>query len=247
MMARIRLRLIINDICAKMYSASDNVPELYTRALAEFKQRLIQWHLLLSDRLETQMIVLPSELKLHMEFQSLLLLVENQQALYRRTVALAPTVAPSVQPGLTADGQLALSRLETILRLYFLRHGFDFFDAYLTYFLWLLADSSLNYSVYGSMQDDVGLSALQSNLVLSFKGLGDQSRITLVSCVTILILRDRISAEDMKVVKERLRWDPAQYQGPSPEALMRSQWGDMLRAWGGDLRQTVLARFMVQP
>ncbi|PHH72882.1 hypothetical protein CDD82_5751 [Ophiocordyceps australis] len=235
MMARIQLRLIVNDLCARLYSKSSDVPEFCARALAEFKLRLRQWYTSLSDRLQTRMIVLPSELKL-----------QQQQALHQRPVSQSSTLATGLQPGPTPDEQLALSRLETIMRLYYLRHGFDSFDAYMTYFFWLLADASLLNSAYGTIQDDRDLSALQSNLVLSLKGLGDQGRILLVARVTMHILRDRITAEDMKVVKEHLRWDPSHQQEPSSEALMRSQWGNVLEAFGGDLRQTVVARSMGQ-
>lgn len=100
-------------------------------------------------------------------------------------------------PLVTRAGPAAMRNLETVARLYYLRHGFEACDSSLAYFLALLASISLRALEGGG--DGARLAAgrgwpevLRSTLVLAMKGLHDQGRHLHVCKVLFRLLRDRM-------------------------------------------------------
>lgn len=100
----------------------------------------------------------------------------------------------------------AMMHLESLLRLYYLRHGFDAFDALLLVHLVHLSNATLTRlariklnpeSQYASPND---IQLLRSTLILCLKGLHDQFKNFYMSGVVFCAMRNRLSAEDRDLV-----------------------------------------------
>lgn len=102
-------------------------------------------------------------------------------------------------------GPAAMRHLETVARLYYMRHGFEGCDSSLAYFLALLASISLRALEGGG--DGARLAAgrgspeiLRSTLVLAMKGLHDQGRNLHVCKVLFRLLRDRMQPAEADIL-----------------------------------------------
>ncbi|ENH71172.1 hypothetical protein FOC1_g10000635 [Fusarium oxysporum f. sp. cubense race 1] len=102
----------------------------------------------------------------------------------------------------------ALRCLETVLRLYYLRHSFEHGDTYLTYFLSILANTTIENMNRDSISpDDVKtLKILRATLLLAVKGLYDQGQHVYVSSAMCRLIRDRMTKEDMDALRRHTTW-----------------------------------------
>lgn len=108
-------------------------------------------------------------------------------------------------PLVSSAGPAAMRHLETVARLYYMRHGFEACDSSLAYFLALLASISLRALEGGG--DGARLAAgrgwpevLRSTLILAMKGLHDQGRHLHVCKVLFRLLRDRMQAAEADIL-----------------------------------------------
>lgn len=108
-------------------------------------------------------------------------------------------------PLVTRAGPTAMRHLETVARLYYMRHGFEACDSSLAYFLALLASISLRALEGGG--DGARLAAgrgwpevLRSTLILAMKGLHDQGRHLHVCKVLFRLLRDRMQPAEADIL-----------------------------------------------
>lgn len=102
-------------------------------------------------------------------------------------------------------GPAAMRHLETVARLYYMRHGFEACDSSLAYFLALLASISLRALEGGG--NGARLAAgrgspeiLRSTLILAMKGLHDQGRNLHVCKVLFRLLRDRMKPAEADIL-----------------------------------------------
>jgi hypothetical protein len=110
----------------------------------------------------------------------------------------------------------ALRCLETVLRLYYLRHSFEHSDPYLTYFLSLLANMAIENMNSDSVSlDDVEpLKTLRATLILTVKGLYDQGQHVYVPSAIYRLMRDRMTNEDMNGLRGHTMWKDYQLLVP---------------------------------
>lgn len=99
-----------------------------------------------------------------------------------------------------------MRNLETVARLYYMRHGFVACDSSLAWFLSLLASISLR-ALAGDGGDGARLAAgrgwpevLRSTLVLAMKGLHDQGRHMHVCRVLFRLLADRMEPAEADIL-----------------------------------------------
>jgi hypothetical protein len=106
----------------------------------------------------------------------------------------------------------ALRCLETVLRLYYLRHSFEHTDTFLTYFLSILANMTIeNMNSDSVSSDDVEtLKILRATLILAVKGLYDQGQHVYVSSVICRLMRDRMTDKDMNALRRHTTWEDNQ-------------------------------------
>lgn len=102
-------------------------------------------------------------------------------------------------------GPMTMRQLETVARLYYMRHGFEACDSSLAYFLALLASISLRALEGGG--NGARLAAgrgspeiLRSTLILAMKGLHDQGRNLHVCKVLFRLLRDRMRPAEADIL-----------------------------------------------
>lgn len=101
----------------------------------------------------------------------------------------------------------ALTCLETVIRLYYRRHSFEYCDAILTYYLSIVANVALEaMSDETARNDSVRLKSLRSTLILCLKGLDDQAKHLHVASILSLLLRERMNSDDVEIVKAHTSW-----------------------------------------
>lgn len=100
----------------------------------------------------------------------------------------------------------AIAQLETLLRIYYLRHGFESYDSMLLVHLVHLGNVALtrlakierNQSYAKDSEDTV--ERLRSTLILCLKGLYDQSKNFFLSGVVLGVMKNRLSDENRNLV-----------------------------------------------
>jgi hypothetical protein len=98
-------------------------------------------------------------------------------------------------------------QLESLIRLYYLRHGFEGYDSQLLVFLAHLANVAL--LVLARVEDDVAqmsmprerIEAVRSTLILCLKGLHDQSKNFHVAGVIFDVIKQKLSVANQDIVE----------------------------------------------
>lgn len=103
----------------------------------------------------------------------------------------------------------AVIRLETLIRLYYLRHSFEHCDTFIVYFLSTLVniimDSKRGRQV--AFRETDSLEHLRSTLVLGIKGLADQGHHIYLAAVIGRLLVERQAPEDINMLAKHISMD----------------------------------------
>jgi len=94
----------------------------------------------------------------------------------------------------------ANAHLETLIRLYFLRHGFESFDPFLIHPLNVLGFSTINKINANPFSLDID--ATRSTIVLAAKGMYDQGQSHYIGYVTLRFLKSSMRPEDMLLLDQ---------------------------------------------
>ncbi|KAI3578916.1 hypothetical protein IWW34DRAFT_805551 [Fusarium oxysporum f. sp. albedinis] len=184
-------RVIINDVAAVFFSGFKNTPDTIVDRIKGFCIRLDSWYRNLSPGLKPTEILFPWQLKLHMHY-------------YNVIVYLLETLRMTTAPALVDDSvQKALSdakiKMETLLRLYYLRHGFESYDIFIVI---LLAFIGFMHAKTLDSSKMVDLESRKSTVVLVVKGLGDQSNNCYLARVVFRLLKGGIGSKNDFLLKE---------------------------------------------
>lgn len=90
----------------------------------------------------------------------------------------------------------AVVQFETVIRLYYLRHSFEYYDGYLAHFLSILVDIVMESRVDNTSDPEHA----RSTLVLCLKGLADQGRHVYIAGVIWKLLCDRQTPEHLNIL-----------------------------------------------
>ena len=104
---------------------------------------------------------------------------------------------------------LATIKLETIIRLYFLRHSFEYYEGHLTGFLTTMCNIAMKSCSAGSENSpeaNVG-EHRRSTLILCLKGLADQGKHVHIAAVICRLLLDKQIPEDLDVLRAHIGMD----------------------------------------
>ncbi|KAH7195460.1 hypothetical protein DER44DRAFT_830667 [Fusarium oxysporum] len=183
--------VIINDVAAVFFSGFKNTPDTIVDRIKGFCIRLDSWYRNLSPGLKPTEILFPWQLKLHMHYYNLI-------------VYLLETLRMTTAPALVDDSvQKALSdakiKMETLLRLYSLRHGFESYDIFIAI---LLAFIGFIHAKTLDSSKMVDLESRKSTVVLVVKGLGDQSNNCYLARVVFRLLKGSIGSKNDFLLKE---------------------------------------------
>jgi len=122
--------------------------------------------------------------------------------------------------------------LESILRIYYLRHSFEAYDTMLVIFLAHLANTILS-SIEKLEQDPNSVpsetsESLLSTLILCFKGLHDQSKNAYIAGLMLAVMKERLSADVCNAVGRHISNDEPDGEPESLEELSTEQLQPMI-------------------
>lgn len=122
----------------------------------------------------------------------------------RAALPFDSAAGPATTTSASAVASWAILRMETLIRLYYLRHSFAFSDCFLICHLSLLTRAtleSISNAYRLSRPDAAALHTLRSTLFLCIKGANDQSQHIYISVVIYKLLCDSMTPEDLKALK----------------------------------------------
>ncbi|UNI23335.1 hypothetical protein JDV02_009163 [Purpureocillium takamizusanense] len=232
-----RLRVIINDLAILQFGNKNSQGPQYltSESVRQILSRLEFWYTSLPPSLGPDNIALPWHFKLHMEYQALVFALTQIRTVegIPSPVSPAPTGEEDVAKTAPGSGLSALGRLETVARLYFIRHSFEFCDAFLLLFLSTLGMAALE-RLHGSAGNPDMLKSARSTLVLSIKGLRDQGQHIHMAAATYRLLCDRLSPDEMSVVRGHAQWNPVDENKPLVAHHIQSEWPLAILGRDGD-------------
>lgn len=200
------LRSIIHDMAAISYSQKEE-RTVSPRQIWSIFSRLEKWYLGLPAVLSPRNIVFPWQLKVHMELYLATILFSTKQA----DVSEASTLMKETAQKTAAH---AAARLETVARLYYIRHSFEYCDPFLTIHLSFVAGGAMDSLKLTPAHDVETIKSLKSTIILSLKGLYDQGQHIHLTSVIYRLLRDRLSPEDLALLQNYVVWDPLAPEEP---------------------------------
>ncbi|EXK33472.1 hypothetical protein FOXG_02692 [Fusarium oxysporum f. sp. lycopersici 4287] len=236
--ARTELAVIMNHIAAARFDKDDGSGPGTPKNISGFIADLKRWYGRLPDPILPKNIIFPSQLKLHMFYHNMLIdLYELLLTEVDVNTSPDPAHTQAESPQLASDHSKIC--LETLVRLYYLRHGFSGSDALLTNFLVLIAFQSITKLKAGipppsssSSSSDLSipgitaspftaqdLSDARSALILAEKGLTEQGQCYFFSQAFFHVVLNSISPEDAQLVQH---YTKVPSEGPD-ERRMRAE------------------------
>ncbi|EFY95734.2 Zn(2)-Cys(6) zinc finger domain protein [Metarhizium robertsii] len=202
--ARAEFAVIQNEAAQRLFAGSTPAPQLSAAEVAVFYFRFKGWYDSLPEALSPRRAVLPSHLKLHMHYFQILLRLFQSPSLINEPGSEADAAVVNLfgQPPQELLSY-AKASLETLLRAYYLRHGFEWLD---TYLLSLMLDVAFiaieEMKVQGS---DADLSALRSTIILLAKGIYEQGQNLFLGKLVFNVVRGKMRSEDLDTLGQLAR------------------------------------------
>ncbi|KJK76000.1 hypothetical protein H634G_08757 [Metarhizium anisopliae BRIP 53293] len=190
--ARSEFRIIMNAYCQAAFSEGSQVT---VEKANGFLSRLRCWYDGLPAPLQPKRIVLPGHLQLHMYYHHLILTI------YEPLLDVATEEEPTPQQ-IVDD---ARKHLQTLVRLYYLRHGFEAMDLFIVVPLMLAGYECID--AIGEQATGPRLEALRSTLILIAKGLYHQRRNHYLAEALFRVIRGRMRQEELSLLKTTVRLD----------------------------------------
>ena len=117
----------------------------------------------------------------------------------------------------------ATKHLQTLVRLYYLRHGFEAMDLFIVIPLMLIASECIN--IIDEQTPVARLEALRSTLILVTKGLYSQRRNHYLAKALFRVIRGRMYPRELAILKDTMKVDDEEIgEKQDMEQAVRSQW-----------------------
>ncbi|KAH8646343.1 hypothetical protein BX600DRAFT_490687 [Xylariales sp. PMI_506] len=190
------LRIIANQIARATFEAQSTHENISFEQTTSFYSRLLEWYKGLPSCLSSSRVVFPGQFQL--QYVSLEFISE-----------LTSPFTDNKKSSLANDVvSMSTRNWETLLRLYYLRHGFDSADMFLTQTLVVLGFLTTNTLPPAPEPSQpaptpaaaADLEANRSSLILAAKGLRDQGRIFYLSRVTLSLLEGGMRPEEKQLL-----------------------------------------------
>ncbi|PHH86765.1 hypothetical protein CDD83_9795 [Cordyceps sp. RAO-2017] len=191
--ARCRFRAIMNEFCQAAYSAGSSIT---IDKANELRLRLEGWYRGLPGPLLPRAIVLPGHLQLHIYHHHLLL------TMYEGLLDAEETKQGPNPQQVTAE---AKRHLQTLVRLYYLRHGFEAMDLFIVIPLMLTG-----YDCVAAIDERTPareLETLRSTLILAAQGLCSQRRNHYLAEALFRVIRGRMRPQEVALLREATAGD----------------------------------------
>ncbi|KAH5549732.1 hypothetical protein HBI27_015420 [Parastagonospora nodorum] len=204
MKALSELRIIMRDICAVSFIGNEAPQKMPWSQVLAYQRRLQAWFESLPSVLSHRALLYPSHIKLHCEFYgAIIMLFDAQLSPLQNDGSPLTETQITIAKEITAQ---ATAQLESLLRIYYLRHGFEAYDSMLIVHLVHLANVTLTRITSIERNPDMNatsteeIETLRSTLILCLKGLHDQSKNFFLSGVVFDVMKNRLSAENRNLV-----------------------------------------------
>ena len=116
-------------------------------------------------------------------------------------------------------------RLQTLIRLYYLRHGFEAMDLFIVIPLMLAASECIDAIEAETSPFDFGMDVLRSTLILAIKGLHGQCKNHYLANALFRVTRGRLPPREVALLESNLDWKDEQLDGaPNLVQEVRSHW-----------------------
>ncbi|KAI1084060.1 hypothetical protein F5B20DRAFT_364446 [Whalleya microplaca] len=207
-------RVIMNDINKALHGSPKSTSGMSLDAALGFRSRLRVWYEDLPEALVARNIALPSHLKVHIHYHILLISLFEP---FERMGYVHENINPS---DIIAESKACF---ETLVRIYYLRHGFELYDAMFLQFLHMLGFSALR-DVLLVENSSLAHEAMRSTLVLCAKGLWDQGRNCYVAEVVFLLFRQSMNLENAGLLHDISDLEESEDLLDRMVQEIRSQW-----------------------
>ncbi|KAF5599035.1 n-terminal fungal transcription regulatory domain-containing protein [Fusarium pseudoanthophilum] len=211
--AKSEMRNIMQRFCTMSYTRGTRVRvkeayELYTQ--------LKEWQAALPDCLQPKGIVFPAQLQLHHYLQHLILAI--MKPLDNTEIGMVLDQEPNVKD-IIAE---AVRNVQTIMRLYYIRHGFETMDSFIVVPL-----ISIGFRCLDRIDDQTphaDLELMRSTLMLVVYGLYQQHRNHYLSKALYRVVRARMRPQELDLVKEALELEEEDADQLVLQQAVRSHW-----------------------
>ncbi|KAM3497815.1 hypothetical protein MY10362_008848 [Beauveria mimosiformis] len=202
--ATMELRSLMHAISRTFFNVHRTTGNPSRETIDGFCQSLDAWFRQLPSPLTANAMLLPSHIRVHTEYYSLLI---SLRECYQSAIVL-----PTADDTNTKAIATAYIMLETLVRLCYLRHGHDAFDSFLTLFLFMLGNNAL-----GKLANECDARTAEeyrATLVFCARGLHKQGQHMYMTRMVYLVLRGKMQPRDLQLVltyvKEAAVADPKQ-------------------------------------
>lgn len=170
-----------------------------------YRAKLQDWFDCLPASLAAGNIALPAHIRVHVEYyRTMIMLAKSEQD---RTSAQASSHGAAADP-LSELIHRAYIRIESLLRLYYVRHSFDTYDSYMLYYVMFLAQHTVEVLQQGCPPEHVD--AYRSTLILCARGLHEQGKHTHLMGILFRVLRDLMHQRDRDLLLTFIKEEPGE-------------------------------------
>ncbi|KAM0250860.1 hypothetical protein ACHAP5_002079 [Fusarium lateritium] len=208
--ARSLFRIIMNEFCDAAYSEDSAVD---IDLAYQLRRRLKEWYSNLREPLTAKRIVLPGQLQIHMYYHHVLLTI------FEPLFDVVSTKDPSPQQIIAS----AKRNLQTLVRLYYLRHGFEAMDLFIVIPLMVIGYDAIDAIKDGVPEGET--ETLRSTLILVAQGLYNQRRNHYLAQALFRVVRGRMCPQEVSLLKSSMALEKGEVD-PEPEMVVavRSHW-----------------------
>ncbi|KAI1417867.1 hypothetical protein F5Y13DRAFT_32660 [Hypoxylon sp. FL1857] len=229
-----KFRVIMNEISGISFNQPRSFNRMPLSAAINFRSRLLAWYADLPEPLQARHAAIPSHLKLHIHYHILLI------SLFEPFAQIGYIHAEANPNTIVSSSKICF---ETLMRVYYLRHGFESLDTTLVQFLHLLGFSALK-DISSVEKGSVKHEAIRSTLMLCAKGLWDQGQNYYVSEAVFHLLKQSMSTEDALLFKEITEIEDSNVRLDHMAQEIRSRWPIGIFSMADDYGDRTLEHFM---
>lgn len=206
---RCQFRIIMNEYCNAAYSGYKIDLDL----AYHFHGRLQSWYHELPESLIPKRIVLPGHLQLHISYHHLILTIFEPLLDEANTRGYPP-------PHIVSS---AKKNIQTLVRLYFLRHGFEAMDLFMVIPLVMIGFESANLINHETPADEI--ESLRAILILVAQGLYHQRRNHYLAQVLFRVIRGKMRKQEIRLLESSMALGLGDVDRDSELAVaVRSEW-----------------------
>ncbi|KAJ4263093.1 hypothetical protein NW762_006711 [Fusarium torreyae] len=221
--AKVEFLTILNEVALQIYDGLGQQAEVTARNLFGLQSRMQEWFDNLPECLSSTRIALPAHLKLHMHYYYVLINLQKPVAGIPPPKPAELSIPDTASAHSGQDDSLdAYVRLETLLRIYYLRHGFGWLDMLLLDYLVFLAFTNLRHLEQNT--DAAQLESRQSTLLLAVKGIQEQGHIYFLAMTMFQLIYRDMKPSEVDLFGKFVTMGQGDPQQEIPTEFIHSQW-----------------------